>query len=151
MAVCWGGGGIGRFALCPPASKAGKAELTSAQIMPWDSDIDVQVGEESMTFLANFYNMTVFHYKTPRIPQGRDYLLEINPHHVIRDESDKYNRIDARWIDTWSGLFIDITTVRKNLTHPSGPGILSCKDGHEYRVRPPSYAHSSSLLNLLKC
>lgn len=90
-----------------------------------------------MTFLASYYNMTVFHYKTPRIPEGRDYMLEINPHYKIRDQSDKLNVIDARWIDTESGLFIDITTVRKNYTHPQGPGILSCKDGHEYRVGLP--------------
>ncbi len=61
-------------------------------------------------------------------------MLEINPRYLIRDQSDRLNVIDARWIDTQSGLFIDITTVRMNLTHPAGPGILSCKDGHEYRV-----------------
>jgi hypothetical protein len=78
--------------------------------------------------------MTIFHYRTPRIPEGRDYMLEVNPFYKIRDQSDKLNVIDARWVDTDSGLFIDITTVRKNYTHPAGPGILSCKDGHEYRV-----------------
>lgn len=103
------------------------------KILPWDSDVDVQVAEESMHFLASYYNMTVFHYKTPRIPEGRDYMLEVNPHYLIRDQSDRLNVIDARWTDTESGLFIDITTVRKNHTHPAGPGILSCKDGHEYR------------------
>jgi hypothetical protein len=102
--------------------------------LPWDSDIDVQVAEESMQFLASYYNMTIFHYRTPRIPEGRDYMLEINPMYKVRDQSDKLNVIDARWVDTESGLFIDITTVRKNYTHPAGPGILSCKDGHEYRV-----------------
>jgi hypothetical protein len=77
--------------------------------------------------------MSVFHYKTPRIPEGRDYMLEVNPHYVNREQSDKLNVIDARWVDTTSGLFIDITTARYNHTHPAGPGMLSCKDGHEYR------------------
>jgi hypothetical protein len=86
-----------------------------------------------MKFLASYYNMSVFHYRTPRVPDGRDYMLEVNPHYKIRDQSDRLNVIDARWIDTDTGLFIDITTVRKNLTHPKGPDILSCKDGHEYR------------------
>ena len=86
-----------------------------------------------MYFLAAYYNMTVFHYKSPRIPHGRDYMLEINPHYVIRDQSDRLNVIDARWTDTESGLFIDITTVHQNRTHPKGSDILSCKDGHEYR------------------
>lgn len=104
------------------------------KILPWDTDIDVQVSEESMTFLANYYNMTVYHYQTPRIPEGRDYMLEINPHHSNRELSDKANVIDGRWVDTESGLFIDITAVRKNPNHPAGPDMLYCKDGHEYRV-----------------
>ncbi|PQE18843.1 hypothetical protein CJF32_00006594 [Rutstroemia sp. NJR-2017a WRK4] len=103
------------------------------KILPWDSDSDVQVSEASMHYLASYYNMTVFHYKTPRIPEGRDYMLEINPNYINREQSDKLNVIDARWVDTTSGLFIDITTARYNYTHPAGEGMLSCKDGHEYR------------------
>jgi len=114
-----------------------ESKLTSSvsQILPWDSDSDVQVSEPSMHYLAAYYNMTVFHYKTPRIPEGRDYMLEINPYYVNREQTDKLNVIDARWVDTDTGLFIDITTARYNLTHPAGEGMLSCKDGHEYRVR----------------
>lgn len=103
------------------------------KILPWDSDSDVQVSEASIHYLASYYNMSIFHYKTPRIPEGRDYMLEVNPHYVNREQSDKLNVIDARWVDTTSGLFIDITTARYNHTHPAGPGMLSCKDGHEYR------------------
>jgi hypothetical protein len=87
-----------------------------------------------MHYLASYYNMSVFHYKTPRIPEGREYMLEVNPHYVNREQTDKLNVIDARWVDTTSGLFIDITTARYNYTHPAGEGMLSCKDGHEYRV-----------------
>ncbi|EAA36077.2 hypothetical protein GE21DRAFT_1267 [Neurospora crassa] len=103
------------------------------QIMPWDSDADVQVTEASMYFLATYYNMSVFHYKTPRLPAGRNYMLEVNPNFSNGDQSDWLNVIDARWIDTESGLFIDITTARYNLTHPAGEGMMSCKDGHEFR------------------
>lgn len=78
--------------------------------------------------------MSTFHYRTPRIPDGRDYLLEINPNYVNREQTDTLNVIDARWIDTESGMFIDITAVRYNMTHTAGAGILSCKDGHEFRV-----------------
>lgn len=110
------------------------SKISFLQILPWDSDSDVQVSESSMHFLASYYNMTVFHYKTPRIPEGRDYMLEVNPHYVNREQTDKLNVIDARWVDTTSGLFIDITTARYNHTHPAGEGMMSCKDGHEYRV-----------------
>jgi len=103
------------------------------KILPWDSDVDVQVSEESMAFLANYYNMTVFHYKTPRIPQGRDYMLEINPHHSNRSIDDKLNVIDGRWVDTYSGLFIDITTLRKfGKLEKDKEGFVYCKDGHLY-------------------
>ncbi|KJR80475.1 mannosylphosphorylation protein [Sporothrix schenckii 1099-18] len=103
------------------------------QIMPWDSDIDVQVLEPGMYYLAAYYNMSVFHYKTPRLPDGRDYLLEVNPHYTNRDRSDWLNVIDARWIDTETGLFIDITTARYDPSHSAGEGVLTSKDGHEYR------------------
>ncbi len=103
--------------------------------------MDVQISEPSMFYLAAYYNMSVFYYKTPRIPEGRDYMLEINPHYKIREPTDKLNKIDARWIDTETGLFIDITSVHYNLTHPKGEGMLSCKDGHEYRVRTCHPSH----------
>jgi phosphorylcholine metabolism protein LicD len=104
-------------------------KLTLTKILPWDSDIDVQVSAPSMHFLASYYNMTVFHYSTPRIP-SRDYLLEINPHYSNGSRTDKLNVIDARWVDTESGLFIDITTV-----HPveKREGWLECKDGHTFK------------------
>ncbi|CAK7246084.1 MAG: mannosyltransferase [Sporothrix thermara] len=77
--------------------------------------------------------MSVYNCKTPILPEGRDYLLEVNPNYVIRDQSDVLNVIDARWIDTETGLFIDITAARYDPGHMAGEGILSCKDGHEYR------------------
>lgn len=88
-----------------------------------------------MHLLAAYYNMTTYFYKTEGYPEGREYLLEINPNYVNREQTDEDNVIDARWIDTESGMFIDITTVRYNMTHPEGEGVLSCKDGHEFRVR----------------
>ncbi|KAI9821152.1 MAG: hypothetical protein M1827_003886 [Pycnora praestabilis] len=104
------------------------------QIMPWDSDIDVMVSERTMHFLASYYNMTMYHYKTARIPQGREYMLEINPNYVNRGIEDKLNMIDARWVDTESGLFIDITTVRRNETAEveGVVGALMVKDRHHY-------------------
>ncbi|KAH8899356.1 hypothetical protein GQ53DRAFT_836410 [Thozetella sp. PMI_491] len=103
------------------------------KIMPWDTDIDVQVMEPTMFYLAAYYNMSIFNFKTRAFPKGRSYMLEVNPHYTNREQTDSLNTIDARWIDTDSGLFIDITTARYNLTHPKGEGMLSCKDGHEYR------------------
>ncbi|KAF1944960.1 hypothetical protein EJ02DRAFT_432053 [Clathrospora elynae] len=42
---------------------------------------------------------------------GKKYLLEVNPNYVNRSTADRWNVIDARWIDTSTGLYIDITTI----------------------------------------
>lgn len=104
------------------------------QIMPWDLDADVQVSEADMFYLAEYYNMTTFYYKYEGVPKGRFYLLEVNPYFKHRAQDDKLNVIDARWIDTTTGLFIDVTAARYNLNHPQGQGVLYDKNGHEYRV-----------------
>lgn len=108
--------------------------LSNRQIMPWDSDVDVQVTERSMHYLASYYNMTIFYYNPASSEEARGYLLEVNPHYVIRDASDWKNVIDARWIDMTTGLFIDITTVRYDENHPGGNHVLTCKDGHQYQA-----------------
>ena len=49
------------------------------KIMPWDTDIDVQITEKSMQHLADYYNMSVHHFNLPGSKICHDYLLEINP------------------------------------------------------------------------
>ena len=80
--------------------------------------------------------MTEYHFTLPGISSGRSYLLEINPHYTLRGIEDNLNVIDARWIDTDTGLFIDISTVRRNYTAINGgiEGALMCKDRHHYLV-----------------
>lgn len=103
------------------------------QIMPWDTDLDVMVSEATIHYLAEYYNMTLHHYHLPGLETGRDYLLEINPHYS-NDEIDGANHIDARWIDTETGLFIDITTLRRNKTAQSHgeADAMMVKDKHHY-------------------
>lgn len=112
--------------------------------MPWDSDVDVQMSENSMDYLAKYYNMTIHHYRLPGVPKGRDYMLEVNPHYVNGSTTDWLNVIDARWIDTESGLFIDITTLRKNET---SAGNMYCKDKHQYRAKDIFPLRESSFEN----
>lgn len=89
-----------------------------------------------MHFLADYYNMTEHHFNLPGVKGGRTYMLEVNPHYTIRSTHDVLNVIDARWIDTSSGLFIDITTVRVNEEARARGrlGALICKDKHQYDV-----------------
>ncbi|RMZ78346.1 hypothetical protein DV738_g3862, partial [Chaetothyriales sp. CBS 135597] len=106
----------------------------NGKLLPWDSDIDVQVTEQTMGFLAKFYNMTEYHFTFPDNKDGVTYLLEINPHYKNGTTHDKFNVIDARWIDTQSGLFIDVSTVRpNNAARAQGiEGALIVKDKHHY-------------------
>lgn len=121
------------------------------RVLPWDSDLDVQISESNLFYLAAYYNMTTFRY------HRRNYLLEINPH--FRDERgdwkkkdgrnkmNKLNKIDARWIDVKTGLFIDITGVRYLVGHEKGEGVLGSKDGHTYRVSFVSFLSGPDLLD----
>lgn len=104
--------------------------------MPWDTDLDVQISEAALYFLSEHYNMTEH---TMELPGGesRTYLLEINPNFVHRTVADKANVIDARWIDTSSGLFIDITGVRRDYRsrNDGQQFALLCKDRHQFDER----------------
>ncbi|KAL6704464.1 mannosyltransferase [Coniothyrium glycines] len=51
--------------------------------------------------------------------QGKKYLLEVNPHAANPSTRDTQNVIDARWIDTQTGLFIDVTTIHTVSVKPA--------------------------------
>lgn len=106
------------------------------KILPWDTDIDVQVSMHTIEMLATYFNMTEYHYQLPGGGKGT-YLLEINPNWVNGGIEDRFNRIDGRWIDTDTGLFIDISTVRPDLLRRAQgvEGALMVKDKHHYLER----------------
>src|SRR5688572_33412405 len=99
--------------------------------MPWELHADFQVSEADIFFLASYYNMTTYRHWPEHFPEGRDYLLEINPHFAHRDPNDKLNVIDARWIDMVTGLYVDITAARYALDHEQGEGVMYDKSDHE--------------------
>ncbi|KAK3173784.1 hypothetical protein OEA41_007116 [Lepraria neglecta] len=96
------------------------------KILPWDSDIDVQMTNTTVHFLASYYNMTIHSYKK------RKYMLEVNPKYTDGSYHDYLNVIDARWIDIQTGLFIDITAVRPK---EGFPDIICSKDQHDERTQ----------------
>ncbi|OKL59529.1 hypothetical protein UA08_05421 [Talaromyces atroroseus] len=104
------------------------------KIFPWDDDLDVQVSEPGIHFLAENYNMTEHHFDIPGVEGGRTYVLEINPNYVVRTTLDTRNVIDGRWIDKSSGQFIDITAVRADdFRRARGDtGALMSKDAHRF-------------------
>lgn len=118
--------------------------------MPWNADVDMMVSEETINHLAYFQNMTIHHFYLPEFGEGRDYLLEINPH-FAESEIDASNPIDARWIDTETGLFIDIITLRSNETAESlgDKENMFVKDGHGYRYNDIYPLRDSTFENVL--
>ncbi len=78
--------------------------------------------------------MTMYDYVAADDPTyQRTYLLDVNPAIDERDRGNGNNVIDARFIDTTTGLYIDITGLSE--THPEDqPGIWSCKNYHRYHT-----------------
>lgn len=115
----------------------------NGRIMPWDTDVDVMVDEPGMNELGSWWNMSVHHFSASELglvgdepgyehaanrhlhdevaESGKRYLLEVNPWWTNLSTTDRENVIDARWIDTGTGLFIDVTTVHVQPVIESSP------------------------------
>jgi hypothetical protein len=101
-----------------------------------DMDVDMQIDVTSLQTLAEEYNSTVW----TAIPanagsnaEPRDYFLDVNPYWMERVYADGENIIDARFIDTKTGLYVDITALTE-LDSVNLPNIVSCKNYHHYRL-----------------
>lgn len=76
--------------------------------MPWDPDLDVQMTIHSLLLLARNYNQTLVVDAEEGIGS---YLLDIGPSYFSRHKANGLNAIDARFIDTASGFYVDITAL----------------------------------------
>ncbi|KAL8806909.1 MAG: hypothetical protein Q9182_001038 [Xanthomendoza sp. 2 TL-2023] len=104
----------------------------NGKTLPWDWDIDTQVSEPTLNYLSQHHNHTTYIYLSHHNIK-RTYLLDINPASTDRERGNGDNIIDARWIDTRNGLFIDITALSE--THPDDlPGVWACKNNHRYNT-----------------
>ena len=99
----------------------------------------MQVSETGIFFLAAYYNMSTFSLRTPESRRRRSYTFEFSPYAKDREQADARHPADARWVDTETGLSVDVYAVRYNLTHPGGQGMLSSKDGSELMVWDSSF------------
>lgn len=126
--------------------------------LPWDSDIDIQVPIAELDRLARKYNNTLIienfnnnnNNKSQKSKTEQEdnlgsqneldnkregiYLLDITPSYISREKGNGENVIDARFIDTSTGLFIDITGI----AHAQDPKTKSmrygCKNNHFYEL-----------------
>lgn len=105
----------------------------NGKMLPWDWDIDTQVSESTLNYMGKHHNGTMYNYVSKDGQTKRTYLLDVNPAIVERVRGNGNNVIDARWIDTSNGLYIDITGLSE--THPDDrPGVWSCKNYHRYHT-----------------
>lgn len=98
-----------------------------------DWDLDAQVTGHTLKLLGERHNMTYHKYHDTEYDTARTYVLDINPWSWERVRGDGANIIDARFIDTSSGLFLDITGL--SMTNASKPDIIGCKNEHFYYRR----------------
>ncbi|KAJ0124632.1 mannosylphosphate transferase [Diaporthe amygdali] len=109
----------------------------NGQIMPWDYDLDVQVTASTLQYLGDHYNRTMHEYRYVDESTGEEmtkvFLLDVNPNHVERVRGNGMNVIDARWIDTSNGMFIDITGLAER-DPKRAPGVWACKNNHRYKT-----------------
>jgi hypothetical protein len=105
----------------------------NSKLLPWDWDVDTQVRDTTLVRLANEFNQTMSHYVSADKKYEREYMLDINPWAYFRDNGPGHNIIDARWIDTTNGLYIDITAL--SVFDPrSKPDQWECKNHHKYKT-----------------
>lgn len=95
--------------------------------------MDTQVSDATLAYLGDNFNQTKHPYTSDDGLTRREFLLDINPWIWERERGDGANIIDARWIDTRNGLFIDITGLSE--TRPdTDPDVWSCKNYHRYKT-----------------
>lgn len=100
----------------------------SERVFPWEWDLDVHVHFRELERLASCCNGSAYKYGA-----GERYLLDINAFMWERDgKIDPANRIDARWVDLATGMFVDVTAVEREDKRRGG---LGAKDGHWYRTK----------------
>jgi hypothetical protein len=103
-------------------------------ILPWDDDLDVQISMSSFWELLEHNGTLVVDYQDD-LNIGK-YLIDINPWFLQRDAYNPENKIDARYIDLESGLYIDITvlTVNENIQNLNDLNQVELNDAKKLEI-----------------
>ncbi|KAI9350604.1 hypothetical protein DFJ73DRAFT_930566, partial [Zopfochytrium polystomum] len=108
----------------------------AGELLPWDDDLDLQMTLHDLEALAERLPPSSTSSALPALFESR-YLLEVNPSHIHRWR-ETANIIDARFIDTTTGRFLDITALASAadrgaaLASASFPLFVRCKSQHVY-------------------
>lgn len=101
------------------------------QIPAEDTAVYVQMTESSMKFLANYYNMTLYHYgirdpaRSSEDAMGvvRNYMLEVMAQDTTSENAAEDVR--AKWINLDTGLFVSISTLQGSNPRRGRPKALA--------------------------
>ncbi|KAJ1568526.1 hypothetical protein HK405_000916 [Cladochytrium tenue] len=105
----------------------------SRRVLPWDDDIDMQMTFRDLEEMAARYNGTRWEDR---------FLVDVNPNAVNRFRQRR-NIIDARFIDTHTGRFVDVTALGSPLApsviatanaSAADAVVVSCKSVHNYTL-----------------
>lgn len=83
--------------------------------LPWDQDLDVQITMKSLIKIAKYYNQSLVldltdHEFNLNLGIG-SYLVDVSSAFFDRQKGNGENMIDARFIDTETGFYVDITAL----------------------------------------
>ncbi|AOA62944.1 Putative positive regulator of mannosylphosphate transferase Mnn6p [Komagataella phaffii CBS 7435] len=83
-------------------------------ILPWDQDLDVQMTVQSLYLLGRNFNSSLV--TDVSIEDGYSsalghYYIDVGSSFFVRDKLNGNNAIDARFVDTETGLYVDITAL----------------------------------------
>lgn len=103
------------------------------KLLPWDLDVDLCLFVDELLALRR--GADALAYDRAR------FLLDVNPHcidpstrnRVPRDTIEE-NKIDARFVDRATGLFLDLTALRPAPPAEDGARRVATKCPHVYRV-----------------
>ncbi|CAN6656331.1 hypothetical protein TRVA0_029S00188 [Trichomonascus vanleenenianus] len=100
--------------------------------LPWDNDHDIQMPVAELDRFARLFNQTLI-VQDPNEGNGR-YFVDVGPWYIERERGNGNNAIDARVIDTRSGVYIDITAIAAT-GDGAKKGEVHCKFNNRYKLK----------------
>lgn len=103
------------------------------RLLPWDRDIDLCVALDELAALDR--EAAALDYDRAR------FVLDVNPNYVDPATRNRHpretieeNKIDARFVDRATGLYLDVTALRPVPAAGDGEARVATKCPHSYRV-----------------
>ncbi|KAJ3200263.1 hypothetical protein HK099_002747 [Clydaea vesicula] len=119
--------------------------LAHKNLLSWHFNKKVFPWEEKLNFQTSFKEIEkLLPYNQTKVGKNGRYLLDLNPYYNKKYEEskkpkDRLNKVDGRFIDTYTGLFLDLSVVTnlknefKDFELEDIPDFVTfCKTPHYY-------------------